>query len=99
MTSETKSQNTNRTLLRLEEKLIELGINICDNQELLKVIENQAKRINELEESLERIRKTYRLDFAGVQRGRVKPTDILSKDERIIYIIEDGVAKPYMIID
>lgn len=68
-------------------------------QEVLKDFENQAKHIKELEESLERIRKTYRLDFAGVQRGRVKPTDILSKDERIIYIIEDGVAKPYMIID
>lgn len=86
-------------MTKLEEKLQALGINICDNQELLKVIENQAKRINELEESLERIRNTYRLSFAGVKRGRVKPTDILSKNERIIYIIEDGVEKSYMIID
>lgn len=86
-------------MINLEEKLIELGINIYNNQELLQVIENQAKRINELEESLERIRKAYRLDYAAVRRGRVKPSDILSKDERTIYIIEDGVAKPYMIID
>ena len=86
-------------MIKLEENLIKLGINICDNQALLQVIENQAKRIKELEDSLERIRKTYRLDFAGVKRGRVKPTDILSKDERIIYIIEDGVEKSYMITD
>ena len=86
-------------MTKLKEKLQTLGINICDNQELLKVIENQAKRINELEESLERIRKAYRLDYAAVRYGRVKPSDILSKDERTIYIIEDGVAKPYMIID
>ena len=86
-------------MTKLEEKLKELGINICDNQELLKIIEKQTKKIKELEESLERIRKTYRLDYTGVRVGRVKPTDILSKSERVIYIIENGIEKPYMITD
>ena len=85
-------------MTKLEEKLKELGINICDNQELLQVIENQTKRINELEESLKRIRNTYRLSSAGILRGRVKPTDILSEDERVVYIIEDGVETKYTII-
>lgn len=79
-------------------KLEELGINTDDNQALLQVIENQAKRINELEEALERIRKTYRLDSAGVRYGRVKPTDILTKNEQVIYIIKDNVETKYTII-
>lgn len=86
-------------MTKLENKLEELGINICDNQELLKIIEKQTKKIKELEESLERIRKTYRLSHAGVRKGRVKPTDILSESERVIYIIENGIEKPYMITD
>lgn len=87
-------------MTKLEEKLEELGINICDNQELLKIIEKQTKKIKELEESLERIRKTYRLSYcAGVQLGHIKPTDILSKSERVIYVIENGIEKPYMITD